>query len=84
MITIKVLSLTKKVAKQIPVMMTSADAQLKDKCLGIISRDAIEQGAPAYFMFERPGLMDRPSDYYLVQDYYCMFNAAQVPHIYLT
>lgn len=84
MLQIKVLSLSKKMAKQVPVMMASADAQLKDKCLGMIARDAIEAGAPAYFMFERPGLVDRPSEYYLVQDYYCMFKAAQVPQIYLT
>lgn len=84
MLQIKVVTLSKKIATQMPILATSAEVQLKDKCVGYISRDAVERGAPAYFLFERPGLMDRPSEYYLVRDSYCMFNAAQVQQIYLT
>lgn len=83
MLQIKVVTLSKKIANQMPVLMPSADVQIKDKCLGMISRDAVERGAPAYFMFERQNILDRPSEYYLVQDHYCMFKAAQVPQIYL-
>ena len=75
---VKVLTLKKSIAKQIPVRHPAFETQQVSKCHGSIARDVFERGTPMYFLFEQAG------DYYLVQQDYCYYNEQQVPRIYLT